>query len=193
MTPGAGAQKALTDDAPVIVDLTCSKKRVYPKVATHRLDIDPMAEPDMLWDGMIIPFPDLSVHELYYDPPHYIGHHGFDKRPEMSAWFASVNRKKYPHQHFLNCVGRFSSWKTRAEWERALQSLNGEAARVLKYKGVLHVKLSELGRPNKSVRRKDIELLTNFEVSEERTTRSKYGKNATYWLTMKRKESDLDA
>jgi len=34
-------QETLTEDAPFVVDLTCSTKRQWPKVATVRFDVDP--------------------------------------------------------------------------------------------------------------------------------------------------------
>lgn len=177
-------QESLTVDAPFIVDLTCSTKRVWPEFASVRLDVDPEVRPDMVWDGRTIPFPDSSVDVLYYDPPHYIGR--IFKKAEMSAWFASVNRKKYPHQHFLNCVGRFSAWTSRALWVDALFNLNIEAKRVLRPTGTLNVKLCEVDEnPKKSVQRKDADLLSNFTVAAEKQTTSKAGKNPTYWLTMR--------
>ena len=183
MTP----QTTLTEDAPMIVDLTCSTKRIWPKSATKRGDVDPEVEADFHWDGKIIPFPDGSVDEFYYDPPHMIGRPF--KKPEHGPWFSSVNRKKYPHDHFLNSVGRFAKWKSRKELEATLIILNKEFARALKQDGRLNLKLSEVGRPNRSVQYSDICFLTNFILESGKITRSKFGKNPTYWLTMKPKHS----
>lgn len=186
------SQTTLTMAKRVVVDLTCSTKRVWPKVADYRLDVDAGVRPDMVWDGLTIPFPDSSVDVLYYDPPHWIGRK-FEK-PTMGAYFASVNRKKYPHQHFLNSMGRFSSWTSRAAWENALFCLNAEAVRVLKHTSELHVKLCEVSkRSNRSVQRKDVDLLTNFSTAAEKRTESREGKNPTYWLTMKPKPEAVRA
>ena len=180
----------LLGETGLIVDLTCSTKRTWPRVADKRLDVNPDVKPDQVWDGLHIPFGNSTVWKLYYDPPYYIGAHGFDEKPTMGRALASRTRKRNPHQHFLHCMARMGFWESRQKWEDALLALNLEAMRVLEPKGELHVKLGKLGGPNKSVQRNDTTLLGNFDLTDERVTTSRYGKNETYWLTFSPKQED---
>lgn len=180
-------QETLTKEELLVLDTTCSEKKVWPRFASLRIDIRSKAGPDVQASATNLPFRDALFTEVYCDPPHMIKKKKTSEEPVMSAWFASKNRKLYPHQHFLNCIGRFSSWTSREEWLNFIQQTNAEFYRVLKPNGVLHYKLCEL-RQN-SVKFSDLHLLTDFTLMASRDRLSPLGHNKTRYFTFRRKEN----
>lgn len=148
------------------------------------MDQSPDAEPDIVASACFFPFIDHCVDLIYCDPPHMIGRKRELEKPVMSPWFASVNRAKYPHQHFLNCIGRFSSWISREQWITFLEMTNQEFHRVLKPSGLLEYKLCTM--KTRSVAIEDLDIMSKFrKTGTPKLRTSPLGKNPVYYVTMK--------
>ena len=136
------SQQKLTMLAPLILDATASTKRIYPRYADVRVDIKAKVRPDVVADDCALPFRSGIFDKIFCDPPHIIGK-TLQEEPTMSAWYASQNRKRFPHQHFLNSVGRFGTLPNRAKWLDTLKATNIEFERIIKPSGRLFYKLCE--------------------------------------------------
>ena len=164
-------QTTLTEDAPMILDATCSYHKVWPKLATVRIDIRPEVRPDFVMDNTKLQFPDAFFDRIYYDPPHLFRRSEIKKSAQLYELFQ-----------------RFGLWNSREEFLDNLKGVNKEFHRCLKPSGELHCKF---GVGDKSMCLSIDEILaqlTNFEIVRHKTTVSKSHlkmKNPVHWLTMK--------
>lgn len=183
-------QDTLTPDAPVILDATCSDKKIWPREATIRMDVRREVKPDIVADARYLPFRPGVFHRVNCDPPHLIDKDRWEQdKPKYSRWFVSVNRHRegFSHQHILHSYRRYGLWHSREEWLAFLEATNNEFARVLKQTGVLEYKIGETKAKGRSVKVDElIVAYTNFEETRRKITQSNVH-NPTYWLTMKPK------
>ncbi len=119
----------------MILDATCSSKRLWPAVADVRVDISRAAHPDVLADCRHLPFADATFDAVYCDPPHLVGGRG-------TKWAAD----KASGGHMTADFQRFSSWENLDEWHRFVEEATAEFHRVLKIGGLLRWKLMDGAR-----------------------------------------------
>lgn len=165
-------QTYLTENPPIILDATCSTKKIWPRYASLRMDIKRDVHPDICASAAYLPFRDRVFQEIYCDPPHMIRH----------------DLGKYPYTSFARNMERFGAWKDRKEWECFLDRFNHEAARTLKQEGQLRFKLA-YGADPRIAKRDDLNRLSAFEITKERITNAiaPFSNNKTSWLTMRPK------
>lgn len=171
-------QTTLDEDAPLILDATCSFRKNWPKSATIRIDIRPETKPDIVMDATDLKFPNASFDAIYCDPPHFV-----IKKP-------SARIKQWRRMHGRISIDPFTAygyWKTEAEWFAFIEGTNREFARCLKSNGILYYKITEGGgctKPNDLIER-----MTNFVTvkDEVKASKTNFGKAKTHWLTMKPK------
>ena len=116
----------------MILDATCSIKRIWPKVADVRMDISPLAHPDVVGDCKRLPFADESFDSVYCDPPHLTGK-------------AGIKRVMDP-QKTTPTFARYSRFENPAAWIRFVHAATNEFYRVLKPHGFLRWKLPDGSR-----------------------------------------------
>ena len=182
----------MTEDAPLILDATCSDKKIWPRNATVRMDVRREVNPDVVADARFLPFRDGAFEVIYCDPPHLIDEDGWENDvPKFSRWFVSVNRHRegFYHQHILHSYRRYGLWHSREEWLDFLAKTNIEFARILKLNGVLEYKIGETKAKGRSVKVSELEAAyVDFEMTRRKVTESNVH-NPTFWLTMKPKPS----
>ena len=179
------AQTTLTEDAPLVLDATCSDKKIWPRFANIRMDVRKEVKPDIVADARYLPFRTRVLSRIYCDPPHFIRRRLWEHQSK-GKFFASVNRGIYPHEHFVNSMKRYGCWKSVKEWNDFVEHTNDEFARCLKEDGVLEYKIAD-GRHRDMTQRKDLDVMNNFEVLESTITRSPFGKTPIHWLILKPK------
>ena len=181
-------QTTLTEEeAPMILDATCSTKKIWPANATVRIDKSRNVRPDVQADARNLPFRPGIFDKIYCDPPHLIARKGWElEQPEVGAYFASVNRHRRGmyHQHILNNYRRFGLWHSREDWLDFIEKTDGEFALALRTDGTLFYKLGETRDPKHSVKIGDMAAYSRFTETARRVTESRVH-NPTYWLTMK--------
>lgn len=174
-------QSTLTKSAPIILDATCSFKRIWPKHATIRIDIRPEVKPDIVMDAKNLKFDDNYFDEIYCDPPHFI------RNGPPSPRIKQVRRLS--GRRTPDTFTRYGWWNGKEEWFEFCEKTNKEFYRCLKKTGLLYYKISEAGgcaKPSDLIKR-----MTNFDLIEDKTNPSKSNlpsKGITHWLTFKPKE-----
>jgi len=120
----------------MILDATCSLKRLWPERADVRMDIDLHARPDVRADATRLPFRDESFTEVYCDPPHFIRFNG------DHTWQTQFDGRNYQRAEY----SRFSSWPNKRAWLHFLDLSMVEFERVLRPMGNLHYKVPDGSR-----------------------------------------------
>lgn len=177
------AQTTLTENAPLILDATCSDKKLWPRYASIRMDIERSKNPDIVADAKHLPFRSAVFERIYCDPPHFIRADGAFN-PSLRRFYASVNRGKYPHEHFLNSMWRYGAFKTEAQWKEFVRETDSEFARCLRTNGVLEYKVAD-GKHGRMTTLKDVQSMKRFTIIKDRISLSPFGKTDIHWLTMK--------
>jgi DNA modification methylase len=132
-------------------------------------------------------FPDSSWDVIYWDPSHFI-------RPGKNTELHLRNMRYYRKRTGRtspNLFDMYGYWKSRDEWLKNLAGVNREFYRLLKPKGLLYAKIADAGNDS-TVRIADVrEGMTNFTITEDRTTDSlsNIGKSIVHWLTMKKAQA----
>jgi len=173
-----GPQTTLTQNAPMILDATCSFGKIYPKHATVRIDIRPECKPDIVMDARDLKFPDNYFDQIYCDPPHLI------RKAPLHYRIKEVRRLS--GRRSPDAFTRYGWWKTNEEWFDFIEKTNKEFHRCLKKDGLLYYKITEAGGCTKPSDL--IERMTNFELVEDKTNPSKSNlpsKGITHWLTFR--------
>jgi hypothetical protein len=115
----------------MILDATCSAKRLWPEFADIRMDINPETHPDVVGSCTAIPFPDQYFKMVYCDPPYLVG-----KGP---VWRAEVMQSG-------RLGNRFSVFDSMDAWRDFATKAMAEFRRVLKPRGILTWKLMDGSR-----------------------------------------------
>jgi hypothetical protein len=168
------AQTTLTEDAPMILDATCSDLKIWPKEASIRIDIDRNVKPDIVASASSLLFRDGVFDAIYCDLPHCIRSEGHFTGNGMWGSYHGLQR--------------FSFWKSKAEWLDFLRGTNVDFSRCLKEQGILHYKIaSNTNGDPRMVKLNDLELMDRFTTEEWRVTKSPtpWSTAFTHWLTMK--------
>ncbi len=145
-------QQTLTRDAPLILDSTCSDKKIWPRFATFRIDIRRDVNPDICASAAYLPFRDSIFQEIYCDPPHRIK--------------GNRNWKQIDYP-------RFSYWENESQWLSFIRLVNLEFTRVLVMKGRLHLKITKGSERGSVVKEKSTSELKNFELLVRKEIESK--------------------
>ena len=175
------AQTTLTEDAPWVLDSTCSDKKIWPKFASLRMDTRVEVKPDIVASATHLPFRDGIFERIYCDPPHYIHKEGMG----------------FTLRHFkgMEKIGdnyeRFGHWDTLEQFLSFLKAVDAEFDRCLTNSGTLYFKIACSNEKQHRMLRRSEFNLSNFEVTHEKITESiAFFSNAlTYWLTMKPKHT----
>ena len=166
----------------MILDATCSTKKIWPRFASLRMDIKREVKPDVCASATHLPFRDGIFQEIYCDPPHVVGH---------QYWiFSELHRQEG--------YDRFGAWDSLDQWFMFLEHVNIEAARCLELDGLLHFKVLDGAESHRKerIQFKDLIRLTNFESARppkrvKSGIGNRYGLStvvfATYRLTMRPK------
>src|SRR5208282_2413275 len=112
----------------MILDATCSLRRLWPEFADVRMDINPAAKPDVVASCLDIPFGSGTFKMVYCDPPHLVG--------AGKVWRAQIMGKG-------NLGERFSAFDSMAAWREFAVKATAEFHRVLKPRGLLLWKLMD--------------------------------------------------
>lgn len=171
------SQTTLTEDAPLILDSTCSDKKIWPRFASIRMDIRRDVKPDIVASACYLPFRDGIFQEIYCDPPHIIGIQDREIKPHYKA---AMKRK-------LKLLNQYVGWKSVREWLLFVSKTNVEFKRVLNG-GVLKYKICD-GNPKTMVQLRDLNRMDNFNIRIDKKYKvdDPYHDNITYFLTMKPK------
>lgn len=177
-------QNTLTENAPMILDATCSFGKIWPKHASIRIDVRSECKPDMVMDAKDLKFPDNYFDEIYCDPPHLIRKGGASQRIKT---YRRLSGRRTPDP-----FTRYGHWNNQEEWFEFAEKTNKEFYRCLKPKGLLYYKITEAGgctKPSDLVQR-----MTNFELLEDRVVPSKspLGKGKTHWMTFRTKKDSRE-
>lgn len=174
-------QTTLSKNPPMILDATCSFFRVWPKHASIRMDIRPEVKPDVVGDIKKTEFPGQYFDEIYLDPPHMIR----KDNPEYAYAHDKMQiKRRLSGRRTPHAFDRYGVWKTKKDWLGFLDAINIELKRILKPGGIIHFKIA-CGEDRRMIKRVDMDRLTNFEVLQEKITKSKYpgSKNNVHWIT----------
>lgn len=175
-------QSTLTDNAPVILDATCSFAKIWPKHATVRIDIRPETHPDIVMDAKNLQFPDNHFDQIYCDPPHIIR----DGDLTRIKQYRRLQGRRSP-----DLFTRYGVWKNVEEWFDFVAKTNNEFYRTLKPQGKLFYKITEAGGCTKPL---DLIIrMTNFRMIEDKTNpvKSNLGRGKTHWITFISKKEIL--
>ena len=182
------AQTTLTEDAPLILDATCSFAKIWPRYASIRMDIRRIVRPDIVADARFMPFQNGTFNKIYCDPPHII--YAFD--PTNDSKKTSTFRPRYvrfrEHIRFDMAI-RFGFWKSRDEWADFVAKSGPEFVRILKEQGLLHYKITDDGDRRQRVSHKHLSEMP-FVTIQDKVTRSKSNsrrRNKVHWLVLKPK------
>lgn len=151
-------QETLTENAPILLDSTCSEAKMWPRFATLRMDIRREAAPDIIASAAALPFRDGIFSIIYCDPPFTIR----ERRRNLG----------HSDHGFILRMERFGLWKTRSNWENFLAAINQEFKRALAPRGHVEFKISDL---KEDVHSKDLAIMSNFDRSIKKAWRSKAG------------------
>ena len=175
------AQTTLTENAPVILDATCSYGRIWPKHATIRIDIRPEVHPDIVMNAIDLKFQDTYFDVIYCDPPHL-----FSPGKQTIA----VLHRRMGGRMSPTMFQRYGWWNTRKDWLAFIKGTNREFYRCLKRTGTLEYKILD-GKGNGTTHLSELlEGMTNFTVVADRMTKSRTNFNSNskcHWLTLKPK------
>lgn len=172
-------QLSLTENGPLILDATCSFRKIWPKSATYRIDIRPETNPDIVMDARDLKFPNNYFDHIYCDPPHLMRR---GKDLTRIKVYRRLSGRRSP-----DAFTRYGFWENEADWFDFIEKTNKEFHRCLKPSGILHYKITEGGGCTKPLDL--VQRMSNFELVEDRITQSKssLGKAKTHWMTFKRK------
>jgi len=181
------SQTFLTENPPMILDATCSYKKIWPRHATIRIDIRPEVHPDRVLDARHTDFPDHYFDEIYCDPPHLIAGRKLVIDKIIAACIRSGRTRS------SSMFERYGYWITREDWHDFLRETNKEFYRILKPTGILNYKITdgktERGYKGGATHLHEMDMMTNFKIIKQRITSSgaRMTKNPSkvYWLTMK--------
>ena len=169
----------LTNNGPITLDATCSFRKIWPKVATYRIDIRPETNPDIIMDARELKFPNAYFDIIYCDPPHLI-HKGSPSQRIKSC--RRLRRRIFP-----DMFTAYGYWQSHKEFHEFVEKTNNEFYRCLKPKGLVKYKMTN---SNGCVKTDDlIEKMTHFEVIEHTIKKSKsgLGNATTSWITFRSK------
>jgi len=171
----------LTDDPPMILDSTCSFSRNWPKHASIRMDFRAEVKPDKVGDIRNTDFPDNMFDIVYCDPPHMIR-----KDPFILPHDRLTIKRRLSGRTSPGSFTRYHAFKDREEWIDFVERTNKEIHRILKPGGLLEYKAT-FGKDRRFIKREDLDLYTNFEVINEKITKSKQpgSKNLVHWITFR--------
>ena len=184
------SQTFLDENPPMILDATCSRRKIWPAHATLRMDFRVEMKPELVADDRALPFRSSSLDGIGCDPPHHIV-----KTINFDSLRAA--RKRGPHKGKPIMWEDYWYWPTRAEWLDFIAKTNNEFARALKPDGILQYKITDSPNPRSVHLAELLKGMTNFEVVNHTVTpsRSRTDKRSfVHWLTMKLKchhEGDL--
>lgn len=178
------AQTTLTENAPMILNATCSFYRNWPSHATLRMDNRALVDPDIVADARFLPFRDGVFDMVYCDPPHMIR-----KDPMVMPHDIAIIKRRLSGRLSQGDLTRYGFFRSRDEWTDFVKATDAEFSRVLKQEGHLMLKLT-FGADKRYIKREDIEEMRSFRIEQERITKSKkpHSKNQVHWLTMKPSE-----
>ena len=169
-------QKTLFEYEFLTLDSTCSDRKIWPRFASIRIDIQREARPDIQASACFLPFRSGIFREIYCDPPHRIGRYG-------QGFGLQRSNKGLAYQ-------RFSCWQNKEEYFKFLEAVDREFSRTLEAGGTLHFKTTEGNLSHGTmIERKMLDRLSNFQtVREERAESMGYfaranrlkGKSASY-------------
>lgn len=154
-------QTSLSNNAPMILDATCSFRKNYPKFATIRIDIRPETNPDIVMDAKDLKFTDNYFDEIYCDPPHLKrkGEHKTESFKRRLTGRTSPGFWK-----------RYGSWENKEQWLEFVEKTNIEFSRCLKPKGILNYKITD----SPIIKYEEfISKMTNFKILECKNVQSK--------------------
>ena len=185
MTP----QTTLTDDAPLIVDFTCSfehegRTKRYPAFASLRMDVRREVGPDIVADARFVPLRSRIVKKGYCDPPHMFS----NGKSKENLENLQAYRRRRGHRA-LDSFTRYYWWTSKAQWFDFVEKTNAEFARVLDpEEGLLFYKITDT-KSKATTNSEDLKAMTNFSIIEDVETASIPFANTVHWLTMKPKRS----
>lgn len=167
----------------MILDATCSDKKIWPRFASIRMDVRKEMRPELVADAKFLPFRDGIFSRIYCDPPHFIRSNArWDNM--RNRFFVSINRKRYPHEHWMNSMARYGHFPSRDEWLNFVRKTDREFARCLTKEGVLQYKITD-GPKRDMTTVTDLSEMTSFTIEKRKITLSPFGKKPVHWLTMK--------
>ena len=167
------AQTTLTEDAPLVLDATCSFAKIWPRFASIRMDIRRDVKPDIVASACYLPFRDGVFHKIYCDPPHIIDVRITSKSSPLGA----------------KMKARFGFWSHPREWRKFIVLTNDEFVRCLKPESILEYKIVD-GKWWGMTKLKDLKALTNFQILSDKARPSAGSKNnTTHFLTLKPKQT----
>lgn len=172
-------QTTLTGNGPMILDATCSFSKIWPKIASIRIDVRPECNPDIVMDAKSLKFPNNYFDIIYCDPPHYIHKGNLTRIKQVRR--LSGRRSPDPWT-------RYGFWNNNEEWFDFIEKTNKEFSRCLKPNGILYYKITETSGCTKP---KDlIERMSSFEVIEDKTEPTKKGfrNGKIHWIIFKIKD-----
>lgn len=170
----------------MILDATCSFKRIWPKHATIRIDIRPEVKPDIVMDAKDLKFVDNYFDEIYVDPPHWF------RKGKMSPRIKQVRRLS--GRRTPDAFTRYGWWPSQKEWFDFIDATNKEFYRCLKKSGRLYYKITEAKGCTKPLDL--VERMTNFELIEDKISKTNSNftsKGIVHWLTFKVKLTEVDS
>lgn len=162
----------------LILDSTCSEKKIWPNYADIRIDKRKNATPDIVADCRYLPFRSEIFSEIYCDPPHMI-------RNDLQKYFA-----KHPERKANEFAGkyllRFETFPNRKTWIDFVVKINLEFARCLTKNGALKFKITD-GADHRITKKADLKYLTKFYEDNFSFHLSKFpwSKNKIFFVTLK--------
>lgn len=181
------SQTALTENPPIVLDATCSRRKIWPRYATIRIDIRPEMKPDIVMDAKRLRFPDAYFDEIDCDPPHLI-------RDKVNLESLKQSRRTGKYRGKPIMLEDYWYWRTREEWLEFVRETNKEFYRCLKPNGILRYKLGDRVGQNDSIHLYELlDGMTLFEVTKARRTWSgshTKSKGVVHWLTMRKLDSN---
>lgn len=157
-------QTTLTENAPMILDATCSFAKIWPPHASIRMDKRREVKPDIVADARHLPFRDRIFQEIFCDPPHLIVKGTKEEFYARMAKFARrTGRAKWSN------FSRYGWWSSREEWLGFVKATGAEFARCIAKGGSLHYKITDTNATTLA----DLEIMSNWQRQRQRQRRSK--------------------
>ena len=192
------SQTFLDENPPIVLDATCSTKKIWPRFASLRMDIKREVKPDICASAEFLPFREGVFSEIYCDPPHMI-RSDTSLEKQANAWKLRHPRLIRESSGYIRIRSpdqvpravdllRFGAWKSREEWLEFIQRSNSEFARTLSSRGLLHYKIAS-GKDKRMTQISDMEGYSAFKETRRKILKSRapWSKNLTYFLTMRLK------
>jgi hypothetical protein len=174
------SQTALDDDPPLVLDATCSDKKIWPRFASIRMDIRRDVNPDIVASACYLPFRTGVFQAIYCDPPHIIDSRGW--RPERIERLKKIQKER--HNNFIDFV-RFGIWRSKSEWFKFLSMTDKEFCRCLKASGQTIFKITN-GRYNGMTKVSHFSIIQHFEIIDKKFGKPRsFGDDPPCYLTMK--------